>query len=370
MTSLTKDVVRALAATKGRAGPIVTLYLDVDGRRYVRPKDYEAELDRLLRGAMDHPQAEAAAPDLDRVSTYVRSGFDRSHTRGLAIVSGKADDLWEVFELPVPVRSQLVINATPHVRKLEAVVDNHERFALLLADRQHARLFLFDMGELIDRTEVFDQLPRHEDDKGDWDKDHVRDHAAEVAHHHLKRAAASAFEVFQGAGFDHLILGGPEELLNDLERELHSYLRERVVARVKLAINASEATIRDVALDAGRQIERQREAASVAKLRDAIGSNNGGVAGLQVVLDALGERRVDMLLVSEGFEREGWRCDGCSHLAAVGSACSVCGGKMVLVDDIVEEAIEAALGQSCRVEIVVDNADLDVLGQIGALLRY
>ena len=370
MASLTKDVVRTLAGTKGRSGPIVTLYLDVDGRRLVRTKDYEAELDRLLRAAMDSPQADGAGPDLDRISSFVRAGFDRSHTRGLVIISGKADDLWEVFELPVPVRSQLVINSTPHIRKLEAVVDNNERFALLLADRQQARLFLFDLGELIERTEVFDQLPRHEDDKGDWDKDQVRDHAAEVAHHHLKRAAASAFEVFQTSGFEHLILGGPEELLNDLERELHSYLRERVVARVKLAINATEPSIREIALDVERQVEREREALAVSRLRDAIGAGNGGVAGLQPVLDALGERRVDQLLVSDGFERAGWRCDGCSHLAAVGPECGVCGGKMEPVEDVVEEAIEAALAQSCRVEIVVGNADLDVLGQIGALLRF
>jgi hypothetical protein len=43
---------------------------------------------------------------------------------------------------------------------------------------------------------------------------------------------------------------------------------------------------------------------------------------------------------------------------------------MARVDDVVEEAVEEALKQSCRVEIVVANPDLDVLGRIGALLRF
>jgi hypothetical protein len=43
---------------------------------------------------------------------------------------------------------------------------------------------------------------------------------------------------------------------------------------------------------------------------------------------------------------------------------------MHYVDDVVEEAIEEAIVQSCDVEICVANADLDVLGRIGALLRY
>jgi len=37
---------------------------------------------------------------------------------------------------------------------------------------------------------------------------------------------------------------------------------------------------------------------------------------------------------------------------------------------VVHDAIEMALAQSCQVEICVGNADLDVMGRIGALLRY
>jgi hypothetical protein len=40
------------------------------------------------------------------------------------------------------------------------------------------------------------------------------------------------------------------------------------------------------------------------------------------------------------------------------------------VDDIIEEAVEQALLQSCHVEVCVGNADLDVAGRIGALLRF
>ena len=39
-------------------------------------------------------------------------------------------------------------------------------------------------------------------------------------------------------------------------------------------------------------------------------------------------------------------------------------------DDVVEEAVQEALSQSCHVEVCHDNADLDVLGRIGALLRF
>ena len=106
------------------------------------------------------------------------------------------------------------------------------------------------------------------------------------------------------------------------------------------------------------------------RLRDAAGAHNRGVVGLDATLRALVERRVDTLLVSHGFEQEGWRCAACAYVSRVGRTCPVCNTEMQFVEDVVEEAIEEALAQSCDVEICFGNADLDVLGRIGALLRY
>lgn len=369
MDTLTKDTIRALAAHRSQAAPVVSLYLDVDGSRFVRPKDYELHLDSLARSAIDD-HGPAVEADVARIVSHVKAGIDRSRTRGLALFSCQPDGFWEVVELPVPVRNQVVVNSSPHIRQLEAVVDNNERFGVLLVDKQRARMFLFGLGELIDRTELFDQLPRHEDDRGDWDKDHVRDHSAEVAHHHLKRAAQVAFQVFKTQGFNHLILGAPEEICNELERVLHSYLRDRIAARISVPVNATESVICQAALAVEADVERTKEMALVNRLRDAVGAGNGGVAGVDKVLGALVERRVETLLVSDGYESPGWRCESCRHIAVRGPACPVCSAPMSQVDDVVEEAIEDALGQSCHVEVVVDNADLDVLGRIGALLRF
>ena len=92
-------------------------------------------------------------------------------------------------------------------------------------------------------------------------------------------------------------------------------------------------------------------------------------AGLPDTLGALNERRVANLLVSEGYTESGWRC-ACGALAAKGPTCPVDGQAMDHVDDVIHDAVDVALGQSCHVEVCVGNADLDVLGRVGALLRY
>ncbi len=94
------------------------------------------------------------------------------------------------------------------------------------------------------------------------------------------------------------------------------------------------------------------------------------MAGLARTIEALNDHRVATLLVSQGYAAPGWRCPECGTLAAMGPRCKRCGGRMREVADVVEDAVEEALARSCQVEICVGNADLDVMGRVGALLRY
>jgi peptide subunit release factor 1 (eRF1) len=370
VTVLTEDHVRRLASLKGEGSPITSCYLDVDGSRFVRQQDYEKELDLLLRRARTEMDGELVESDLERIEHFVKSGIDRSHTRGLAIFACGEQDLFEVIPLPVPVRSRIVVNRTPAVTQLEQLLEESERIAVLLVDKQRVRLLVFALGELMEHDEVVDELPRDYDDRGQSERGGVDHHIDELLHQHVRHAAAVAFEVFQREAFDHLAIGAPDALASELEDALHPYLRERMCDRVSLTPTASLDEVRSAALQLEAAVERQREAELVAQLRGAVAADRRGVAGLDDVLLALAERRVQHLLVSAGFEEPGWHCPECEALSNVGRQCRRCGATMTEVVDVVEDAVEEALAQGCRVEVCVDNADLDVLGRIGAILRF
>lgn len=372
MAVITEDGIRELVSIKGERAPITSCYLDVDGRRVARYPDLEHEVDLLLKQARARADGEPSVQaDLRRIEQYVRGGIDRSKTRGVAIFACSEQGLWEVLELPVPVHSQVVINQVPAVGQLEAVLREHEPIGVLLADRQRARMFVFALGELVEHSERFDALPRDEGARGERDRggDHPHHFEARVQQH-VRNAAQVAFDVWQQSAFDHLAVGAPDQLARELEANLHPYLVERLVGRVGVSVGAGHDEVLAAAQTVEADVERQRDAVVVERLREAVSSGRRGVAGLAPVLDALADRRVDQLLVSKGYSAPGWRCDGCSLHAAMGRRCKRCGDQMVEVDDIVEEAVEDALSQSCRVQFCVGNADLDVMGRIGALLRY
>ena len=370
MSAITEERIRTLASFRGGDRPVVSMYLDVDGRRWPRFQECEARLERMVRDGLEHAgAASAAAEDLRRIESHVKGGLDRSRTRGLAVFAS-GPDLWEVIALPVRVRDQVVVDDHVHVGQLESAVENHARFGVLLADRQRARTFVFEMGQLVDKSDVFEALPRHDDDAGGADRRHDRARLDAAAHQHLKRAAQVTFEMYKAEPFDRLAVGAPDDLLPELERVMHRYLRERIVGRIAVAPNASEAEVAEAALEAEHRAERAEEAALVEKMRAGASAGKGAVVGVDGVLRALGEHRIATLLVSDGYQAPGWHCDACGRLATRGKTCPDCGAQMRRLDDVVEHTIEDALLGGCRVEVVVDSADLDVLGRIGAVLRF
>jgi peptide subunit release factor 1 (eRF1) len=372
---ITEDAIRELAAFRGESAPVTTCYLDVDGRRLVRRQDYMKELDQLLQTARGHADgSESVAADLRRIEDYVKGGIDRSSTRGLAIFACSAHDLFRVVPLPVPVRNRLVVNNVPAVGPLESVVQGHGRFGVLLADRQRARMLVFELGQLTDHSELFEELPRDYDARGDREQgkyDRDQQHVDELATQHLRHAAHVAFEVYQRTSFGALTIGAPDNIARELESMLHPYLRERLCGHIGVSVTASTDDIRAAAEGLEATEKRAREAGLVDRLRAAVSTGQRAVAGLEPVLRALHERRVEHLLVSAGYRDAGWLCTACDALAAIGRTCPVCGTRgMASADDVVEEAIEQGLVQGVKVHLCEGNADLDVLGRIGALLRY
>lgn len=371
MAVINEAAVRELAGIRGESAPITSCYLDVDGRRLARQQDVEHELDGLLRDARRRANGDASVQDdLRRIESYVRAGLDRSTTRGLAFFASSATDLWEVIELPVPVRSKVVINHAPAVGQLESVLHEHASIGVLLADKQQARLYVFELGTLVDHSELLDELPRDYDNLGARERGTPDHHIEELAQQHLRNAARAAFDLWQAHGFHHLTVGAPDAIASDLERLLHPYLQERLRGRVKVGVGASHADVLRAAEEVEAEVDRVAEAAVVERLREATLAGRRGVSGLSATLEALNDHRVEHLVVSKHYAEEGWRCPTSGFLAAKGPNHPVNDSPMDLVEDVVEDAIEEALTQNVPVTICIDNADLDVLGRIGALLRY
>ena len=375
MEHLTADGIRRLAAFRPERGEVTSCYLDVDGRRFPRRAEYEHELELLLRRA--RARADGSSPadaDLAAIDRHVKDGVDRSQVRGLAMFSSAENGFWTALTLPVPVRTQLVVGSSPAVGQLEAALHRHEPIGVLLVDRQLARVLVYRMGELeehdapVERTD--DELLRDVDDKDERARGDGSGRVDDHDRQHVRRAAAAAWAVYQAQPFAHLLVAAPPSLVGAVEESLHRYLQERLGTRLQLPATAPVDVIAAAVAEAEADLERRREQGLLDELRGRLGRDDRAVAGMGPVLEALADRRVERLLVSSGYHEEGWSCAGCGTLATLGPRCPRCEAEMHEEQDVVALAVDAALTASCRVEVLEASADLDVLGRIGALLRF
>jgi hypothetical protein len=84
------------------------------------------------------------------------------------------------------------------------------------------------------------------------------------------------------------------------------------------------------------------------------------------------ERRIDTLLVQEGFAAAGARCPSCGWLdVTTGSQCPADGTQTTPVPNVVEAAVAATFAQDGRVRFIsATDQRLEQRGSIAALLRF
>jgi peptide chain release factor subunit 1 len=376
MADLDRAFLRKLADWAPGRFPVTSAYLSVDGSLYPRKKDYELRLDDLLRRvrgvageSVDRDLRRSVEGDAARIGAFVREDFERKRTRGLALFSAHAAGLWESVELSRPVRNHAVVAPQPELRPLEHVLEVYESFCTVLVDGSRARLFLAELGRIEERSDLDDEVPRRHD-QGGWAAARLQRHVDDLRNKHLKRTADVLFSFHKRRSFDHLILGGPDEVVAEFERELHDYLRRKVRARVSLPVTAASDEVLERSLALEEDLQRDHERDMVDRIRAEAGAGRLAVAGLRAVLDVLNAGRVDVLAVGFDLSSPGHQCPACAWLSEAGGACGACGTPLRLVPDVVEAAGARAVQLGSRLETVTHDGVLDDLGGIGALLRF
>ena len=118
-------------------------------------------------------------------------------------------------------------------------------------------------------------------------------------------------------------------------------------------------------------IERERERRVLERLHAEGPAGRHAALGLDAVLDALNDGRVETMVAPFGLSEPGRRCTACGRLWARRMTCRTCRGRTAAVPDVIESAVAAALRQSARIETLPFTSPASTAThELGALLRY
>ncbi|MGH9380530.1 MAG: host attachment protein [Thermoanaerobaculia bacterium] len=358
---------------------VLTVYLDTDqSKQQNRNQGFVTALRGLLR-EIDETLAGDDRHAFQRDAQAALRLAERHAPRGKTLVAccdASHDFTWS-HELQVALPSRAAWEPTPQVRPLIEALDEYERYAVVLTDRNHARLFTVFMGEIEEHreTEAEADVRRLKASGTDqmWSQARFQRRADTHARGHLRHVAEMTDELERERGFDRLVLAGTPEALGELQRLLSRRLQTRLAGTVSLAVDSGPDQVLASTLEVEAEIERRAEDKMVGELIEAAGRDHAAL-GLGPTLDALPAGRVLQLVYSSAANGRGAECPECEALYADGPArCPRCGTDLIPLRDLLERLAEKTLVLGGRVEQVRGGAAERLQARaegVGAFLRY
>ena len=365
-----KDDLQQLAEYQSQHN-ILSLTLNVDPTRRGRD-EYRLALRHLLHTVEGHANGDPAA-----IERFFDHEYDWSG-RGLAIFSCQKENFWKVYALAVPVADSISLGPKPYLTPLANLWDLYGRFVIALVDRQGARFVFVQMGEIVAGEGVLgEEVRRTKSGVGSTPTGRRRNSDAptdrregEVIKRNVKDSAGALVAFCETHHPRYVVLGGSGEVLNELRGHLPQHWAERVIGTFPGDINEPDLELRDRALAIMNEYEAKREAELADAAITAAAKGGNGAARLDDVLSAAHAGRIQSLLVSEGYQAEGYGCRKCGYLTTQSIAlCPFCGDTFERIPDAVEAVISKVVEQKGRVDIVRGHPALSEAG-IAALLRY
>jgi len=369
-----RSALQELAAYQGGDQPFLSIYLDwtPDGngkRPSVRLLEDElAAVAADMNGDANNRAGMEA--DRQRILDYLDREAPRA-ARSIAIFACHDQGVWMALPLLAPVANHFAVDRYPHIFELARLIDDHQTCAVVLAERQEARIVVIglDDAEQAAETEAAEKIKRF--DKGGQAQMLFQRRTDNLIKAHTKDIAAQLEKVIDHHDVRHVIIAGNDSIKGMIMDALTAPITSRLVGYIHLDPNSSMKAIVETIEPMLREAERQREADQLAELEMQVTAREGlGVLGIADTALALGKGQVQSLLMLQGFSGAGGECVNCGMLrAGQREKCPYDGGEMRPVD-LREAFTGRALQQNADVQIVEASDYLTAHEGVGVLLRY
>jgi peptide chain release factor subunit 1 len=283
--------------------PVISLYLNAQADEHGR-QNFDVfvrkELnDRARTYEMHTPARDSFDEDMVRIHRYLEQEIQPS-TQGIVLFAcAGADDFFEAAQLEVPIENnRLFVFDRPHVYPLARLLDQYQRYAVLLADTNTARIFVFALGKKLQETEITN-IKTNRSQVGGWSQMRYQRHIDNYHFQHAKEVVETLERITRTDRIEHVILAGDEETIIPLLREqMSKELSAKVIDTLSLNVNTPEHELLETTVESYRKHNAVSDMEKVELLLDEYRADGLGVVGVAETLAALSNGQVEELLIS------------------------------------------------------------------------
>ncbi len=370
---ISRHELKELASNMLQDAYYTSLYLNVDPRD--NPKDewlrHFKNLSREAMAKIPPDEREQVQSDIAKIERFLADRPDGMR-RGLAIISCKRHDFWKVYHTALPFNNQLVIEHDPYIKPLAALCDLYQRYLVVVVGATKARLLITSLGEIEEITAIYKPKmppdPGRDGSSGDMAELRARKAKEKVERLVHKDAVTSVERVLEDEGIKRILIGGTDKGRSRFKDALPPHIQERVVGEFTVDRYASDNEILDRLMPVMKQVEFDFERKALDELFD---QSRKSVFGLSDVLTVLQQGNVHKMFVLSDVTTPGMVCTRCEALTPERDRnCPYCNGPMRRVPYMLDLAVQKAIAQGARVDMLDHAPRLAKAGGIAALLRY
>jgi peptide chain release factor subunit 1 len=374
---LRAETVDRIARFHGSELPVVSLYAAVDPGPDSR-KTLRTKVDSLLHElrplaadkSLEHDVRVSLRQDIERIEAAARREIFPPGT--IVIFSCSGGGLFEAVSLPRHLRDRILVDATPWIRPLLAVLDEYQRALVAVVDRSSAQLSELYLGRIRDAGRL-DAKKLRKPAYGGWhglDEYRVRNKADELSKRHFRALATALDQEFRTDRYDVLVLGGHRHELPELVEQLPRALRSRIAGTFTIDPDtATRADLRQQAEEVLDRFQLERQRSEVEEVLERAAAGGLAAVGLEACLWAGSVTAIDTLYVQDGAVSPGVVCDESGWFATAGERCPLCGGELRSTPDVIDELVEAVIDEGGSIRHV--RAETELRERVAAaVLRF
>lgn len=363
-----------------REGVAISFYLNTDGAERNRGT-WNIETKDLIKKARKELDAmdisrryfEAADNSLRQIQNFISAENFAPRYKSIAIFANAVENFYQIYRLPVAIKSNLVLDTNFYLRPLLAMLEEHCRIGVVLADSRTARLFEVYMNEIVEHHDFATKTkPQKKPLLETFMKreNRLMQRKEEGTRFHLSSTAESTKTYFARKHFDKLIIGARKPLGGHLARLMHRNLQSNLIAVLEIEVNRKEKDVLAAAIQAEERYELEEERKLVGKIANEIEKDGYAVKGISRVIKAAQEYNLQTLAVALDYSVEGLVCPRCGMPHIDENTCALCGETLIDVPDIIYDLVEEAARQGASVRHIRGENLITSLENVAAIVKF
>ena len=233
------NIIKGLKEFNDSPFTILSVYLGTDTLQAPSAEVLSTQLHSLIHQNLNNEQRVAFKDDIKRIEKYL-SNYIPSARSIVFFTAGK--NLWEVANLEFSMPANLSIGNSPVIKPLVESLQTHSKYLVLLVDREKARMFSVEQGEIVDRSQFIEGFvpPRVKSTGRDGilnqsDTNFRRNE--NLLKQHIDIAAKAVAKFTSANDINFVIIGGHAEMFKKVADSLPANLKSKVVAGFITEVN-------------------------------------------------------------------------------------------------------------------------------------